>query len=468
TRVVALILRPRTLPKMEFREDGIPRDCRTAVVVPTLFGRVKAVQEALEHLEVQYLANRDPNLYFALLSDFTDSPTETREDDAAIIEAAEKGTRYLNLKYAADGPGVFYLFHRPRLWNPQQGVWMGWNIKRGTMGRLNRFLGEKASQAFSTVVGDVSALKGIKYVLTLDSDTVLPRDAAQMLTGAIAHPLNRAEYDPDLGRIVRGYGVLQPRGGVTLTSAPESLSAAIHSGHPGVDPYTTAVSDVYQDLYSEGSFTGKGIYDVDAFEEATHGRFPENTLLSHDLIEGAYCRAALATDIEVYDDYPARYLTYTRRKHRWIRGDWQLFRWLRDTVPGPQGPEPNRLSPISRWKIFDNLRRSLIETSQIVLLIAGWFLLPGSVMLWTLIVLGAIGFPWALSLLLATVRPPIDQSWPAYYAAVGRDALVSVQQFVLAVTFLPHQAVVSTDAIVRTIVRLKFTKRKLLEWQTAS
>jgi cyclic beta-1,2-glucan synthetase len=467
-QLVTLLMPPRTLPKMEFRDDGIPREYRTAAVVPTLFGSVKGVQEALEHIEVQYLANRDPNLYFAILSDFTDSPTETREGDAEIIEAAEQGIRYLNLKYSGDARDVFYLFHRPRLWNPQQGVWMGWERKRGKLGQFNRFVRSQSAGAFSTIVGDVSSLKGIKYVITLDSDTVLPRDAAQMLVGAIAHPLNRAEYDPELGRIVRGYGILQPRVGVSLTSAHASLFAAIHSGHPGVDPYTTAVSDAYQDLFSEGSFTGKGVYDVDAFEEATHGRFPENTLLSHDLIEGAYSRAALATDIEVYDDYPARYLTYTRRKHRWIRGDWQLLQWLGNTVPGPQGPEPNRLSAISRWKIFDNLRRSLIEISQLALLFAGWFLFPGPAMLWTLIVLGLIAFPWALSLVLAAVRPPIDQSWLAYYAAVGRDALVSVQQFVLAVTFLPHQAVVSGDAILRTLVRLTITKRKLLEWQTAS
>ncbi len=467
-QLLTMLMPPRTLPKMEFREEGIPRDHRTAVVVPTLFGSVKAVKEALEHLEVQYLANRDPNLYFAILSDFTDSPTEVREGDAEIIEAAEDGTRYLNLKYAVGNHDVFFLFHRPRLWNPQQGVWMGWERKRGKLGQFNRFVRGQAAGAFSTVVGDTSVLRGIKYVITLDSDTVLPRDAAQMLTGAIAHPLNRAEYDPQLGRIVRGYGILQPRVGVSLTSAHASLFAAIHSGHPGIDPYTTAVSDVYQDLFSEGSFTGKGIYDVDAFEEATHGRFPENTLLSHDLIEGAYSRAALATDIEVYDDYPARYLTYTRRKHRWIRGDWQLLQWLGDTVPGPQGPEPNRLSAISRWKIFDNLRRSLIEISQLVLLFAGWFLLSGSAVMWTSVVLGAVAFPWALSLLLAAVRPPRDQSWLAYYAAVGRDSLVSVQQFVLAVVFLPHQAVVSADAIIRTLVRLTITKRKLLEWQTAS
>ncbi|HUQ19536.1 MAG TPA: glucoamylase family protein [Gemmatimonadaceae bacterium] len=467
-QLVTMLMPPRVLPKMDFRDDGIPAEARSAVVVPTLFGSVKAVEEALEHLEVQYLANRDPNLCFAILSDFTDSPTETREGDAEIIDAAEKGTRYLNLKYSSNGPDIFFLFHRQRLWNPQQGVWMGWERKRGKLGQFNRFLRGQAAGAFATIVGDMSQLRGIKYVITLDSDTVLPRDAAQMLAGAIAHPLNRAEYDPQEGRIVRGYGILQPRVGVSLTSAHVSLFAAIHSGHPGVDPYTVAVSDVYQDLFSEGSFTGKGIYEVDAFEEATHGRFPENTLLSHDLIEGAYSRAALATDIEVYDDYPARYLTYTRRKHRWIRGDWQLLQWLGNSVPGPQGAEPNRLSAISRWKIFDNLRRSLIEISQLVLLIAGWFLLPGTALAWTTIVLAAIAFPWALSILLAVLRPPRDQSWPAYYAAVGRDAWVSAQQFVLAVTFLPHQAVVSADAIIRTLTRLFVSKQKLLEWQTAS
>ncbi|MDP9176783.1 MAG: carbohydrate-binding protein [Gemmatimonadota bacterium] len=467
-QLTTMLMPPRTLPKLEFREKGILEPYKTAVVVPTLFGSVKVVKEALEHIEVQYLANRDPNLSFTILSDFTDAPTETRDTDGEIVEAAISGTRYLNLKYSPDGPDIFYLFHRPRLWNPKQGVWMGWERKRGKLGQFNRFLRGQAADAFSTIVGDTKGLEGIKYVLTLDSDTVLPREAAQMLVGTIAHPLNRAEYDPDQGRIVRGYGILQPRVGVSLTSAHASHFAAIHSGHPGVDPYTTAVSDVYQDLFSEGSFTGKGIYEVDAFEEATHGRFPENALLSHDLIEGAYARAALATDIEVYDDYPARYLTYTRRKHRWIRGDWQLLQWLRNIVPGPEGPTPNRLSAISRWKISDNLRRSLIEISLLTLLIAGWLFLPGSPAVWTALILGAIAFPWVFSLLLASLRPPRDQSWPAYYAAVARDAGVSMQQFVLAVTFLPHQAVVSADAIIRTLIRLGVTKRNLLEWQTAS
>ncbi|MGH7536077.1 MAG: hypothetical protein ACREMG_10930, partial [Gemmatimonadales bacterium] len=347
-------------------------------------------------------------------------------------------------------------------------VWMGWERKRGKLAEFNRFLRGGAPDAFCTIVGDAAVLRQVRYVITLDSDTVLPPGAAGLLIGALAHPLNRAVYDPALGRVVAGYGILQPRVGVSLPSAHRSQFAAVHSGHPGVDPYTTAVSDVYQDLYGEGSFTGKGIYDVDAFEQATHGRFPENTLLSHDLIEGNYARAGLATDIVVYDDYPTRYLTYTRRKHRWIRGDWQLLHWLTGRVPGPDGPEPNRLSLLSRWKILDNLRRSTVEIAQLAFLLAGWILLPGSPLAWTLLGLGAIAAPYILSLLLGLLRPPIDKSWRAYYSAVGVDAATSLDQLALAITFLPHQAWVSADAIARTLWRLLVTRRNLLEWQAAS
>jgi len=467
-QLITLLMPPRLMSKLELRDDGIPEEYMTAVVVPTLLASEHGVEEALEHLEVQYLANRDPNLQFAILSDFTDSSTEHRPGDEEILAAAAAGIKALNARYGLAGEDVFFLFHRPRLWNPKQGVWMGWERKRGKLAQFNKFLRGGARDAFTTIVGDTSRLGFVRYVITLDSDTVLPRDAAQLLVGTIAHPLNRAHNDPRVGRVTQGYGIIQPRVGVSLTSAHRSHFAVIHSGHPGVDPYTTAVSDVYQDLYGEGSFTGKGIYDVDAFEEATHGRFPENTLLSHDLIEGTYTRAGLATDIEVYDDYPARYLTFTRRKHRWIRGDWQLLGWLKGTVPGPDGPMPNRLSAISRWKIFDNMRRSLVEIAQLAMLITGWFLLPGSIINWTGIVLVAIAFPWLFSLTISLLRPPRDQSWLAYYLAVGRDVITNAQQFVLAVVFLPHQAVVSADAIMRTLFRLFISHRKLLEWQTAS
>jgi cellobiose phosphorylase len=468
-QLLTAVLPPRRLAKLDLvRHGGVPHELRTVVVVPTLFGSVEAVREAVDHLEVQYLANREAHLQFAILSDFTDAPTETREGDAAILAAAEDGIRTLNAEYADGGEDPFFLFHRPRRWNPSQGVWMGWERKRGKLAEFNRFLRGADPGAFSSIVGDTTPLRGARYVITLDADTLLPPDTAVLLIGALAHPLNRAVYDPVRGRVVRGYGILQPRVGVSLPSAHRSQFAAVHSGHPGVDPYTTAVSDVYQDLYGEGSFTGKGIYDVDAFERATHERFPENTLLSHDLIEGNYARAGLASDIVVYDDYPTRYLTFTRRKHRWIRGDWQLLRWLTNRVPGPDGDEPNRLSLLSRWKILDNLRRSTVELAQLALLIAGWTVLPGGPLRWTLLGLGAIAAPHLVSLLLAMLRTPLDKSWRAYYTAVAHDAATSVQQAALAITFLPHQAWVSADAILRTLWRLVVTRKQMLEWQTAS
>jgi len=467
-QLVTAFLPPRTLPKLDLHEHGVPPEFRTAVVIPTLFGSVEAVREALEHLEVQFLANREAHLHFAVLSDFTDSPTETREGDAAIVEAAVEGVRALNTRYAGGGEDAFYLFHRSRRWNPREGVWMGWERKRGKLAEFNQFVLGRAEGAFAVVVGDVEPIRSVRYVITLDADTVLPPDAAPDLVGALAHPLNRAEYGPALGRVVRGYGILQPRVGISLPSANRSLFAAIQSGQPGVDPYTTAVSDVYQDLYGEGSFTGKGVYDVEAFERATRGRFPENTLLSHDLIEGSYARAGLATDVVVYDDYPSRYLTFTNRKHRWIRGDWQLLHWLTGRVPGPDGPEPNRLSVLSRWKILDNLRRSTVEIAQLAFLVVGWTLLPGGPLRWTLLGLGAIAAPWVVSLLLALLRPPLDKSWRAYYSAVGRDAGNSARQLALSIIFLPHQAWVSADAILRTLWRMFVSRRHLLEWRTAS
>jgi cellobiose phosphorylase len=467
-QLVTWLVPPRIVPKLDMREHEIPSEYRTAIVVPTLFASTDAVREALEHLEIQYLANRDRRLHFALLSDFTDATAETLPTDDAIIAAGVDGIRALNERYAGGADDVFYLFHRPRQWNERQRVWMGWERKRGKLAEFNAFLRGGAPDAFATVVGDVTTLRGACFVITLDSDTVLPHDAAQILVGALAHPLNRPVFDESRRVVSRGYAILQPRVGVSLTSAHRSRFASIHSGHPGVDPYTTAVSDVYQDLFGEGSFTGKGIYDVDAFERATEGRFPENALLSHDLIESAYARAALVTDVEVFDDYPTRYLTYTRRKHRWIRGDWQLVPWLLPSVPTADGREDNVLGAIQRWKIFDNLRRSTVEIAQLLVLFLGWMALPGSPWLWTVAGLTAIAFPWLFNMLMAVIRPPRDTSWRAYYAAVARDTMMSAYQLSLALVFLPHQAVVSADAILRTLWRRLFSHRNLLEWQTAS
>jgi cyclic beta-1,2-glucan synthetase len=480
-QLVTTWLPPHVLPRLDLHALGVPSQYRTAVVIPTLFGTEQDVADALETIEVQFLANREAHLHFAILSDYTDAATEALPADATLIAQAIDGVTQLNARYAHGEITPFHLLHRPRRWNAQQGVWMGWERKRGKLAEFNRVLRadgrttapvaervDDANRAFSVNVGDPAALRGVKYVITLDADTVLPPDAAPSLIGALAHPLNRAVYDPVRRRIVRGYGILQPRVGVSLPSAHRSHFAAISSGHPGVDPYSTAVSDVYQDLYGEGSYTGKGIYDVDAFEIATHGRFPENTLLSHDLIEGNYARAGLATDVIVYDDYPSSYVAYTQRKHRWIRGDWQLLPWLGSTVPSSDGREPNRLSLLSRWKVLDNMRRSTVELAQLGFLLAAWTVLPGSIVRWTLLALGAIVAPWATSLALAVVRPPRDKSWRAYYAAVGQDAVVSVQQAGLALAFLLHQTLISIDAIVRTLYRLYVSRKHMLEWRTAS
>jgi cyclic beta-1,2-glucan synthetase len=465
--LVTTSLAPRLLPRLDLHRHGVPAEYRTVVVVPTLFSSVPDVGDALENLEVQFLANREAHLHFAVLSDFTDSATEVGPHDAEIVAAALAGIRALNARHAVDAPDVFFLLHRARRWNAQQGVWMGWERKRGKLAQFNQLLRGNPADAFSVISGDTTMLQTAKYVITLDADTSLPPDAAPSLIGAMAHPLNRAVYDVERQRMVHGYGILQPRVGVSLPSAHASPFASIASGHPGVDPYSTAVSDVYQDLYGEGSFTGKGIYDVDAFQLATHGRFPENTLLSHDLIEGNYARAGLVTDVIVYDDYPSTYIGHARRKHRWIRGDWQLLPWLRRRVPGPDGLEPNRLSLVSQWKIIDNLRRSTVELSQLLFLIAGWTILPGSALRWTLLGLGAIVAPWMIALVRAMVQPPLDKSWRAYYAAVAQDAWESAQQAGVAVVFLPHQAWISVDAIVRTGYRLLVSHRLLLEWQSA-
>ncbi len=466
--LVTMFIPPRTLPRLELTESGIPERLRTAVVVPTLFGDVGDVREALEHLEVQFLANREPHLHFALLSDFTDAVTESTGDDDEVIRAALDGVAALNALHAADAPPVFFVLHRPRRWNPAQGVWMGWERKRGKLSEFNRWVRAQAPEAFTVVSEDAEALRGVRYVITLDADTVLPPEAASLLVGTMAHPLNQPVFEEEGSHMVRGYGILQPRVGVTLPSAHQSRFASIASGHPGVDPYTVAASDVYQDLYGEGSFTGKGIYDVDAFERATHGRFPENVLLSHDLLEGNYARAGLATDVIVYDEYPSDYRGFSRRKHRWIRGDWQLLPWLRRTVPGPDGRERNRLSLVSRWKIVDNLRRSTVEITQLLFLLWGWTAAPFSPVRWTLLGLGAIVAPWVIALLRAVVTPPLDKSFRAYYSEVAQDAFVSAQQAVLAILVLPHQALLSIDAIVRTLYRLIISRRHLLDWQAAS
>ncbi len=391
-RLMASAIGPRRLPRLDF-SDGVPESARTMVIVPTLLASPEAVATLLEHLEVLAHGNLDAHIHFAILSDFVDAASATRDADAPILAAAREGILDLNRRFGAGHADRFFLFHRERCWNPRERVWMGWERKRGKIEEFNRLLRGATDTTFTTEVGELTILPRVRYCLTLDTDTRLPRDAAKSLIGIIAHPLNRATVDTNAGRVTQGYAILQPRVSVTMTSAAGSLFAGLYAGHTGVDPYTTAVSDAYQDLFDEGIFTGKGLYDVDAFVASLRDRVPENTLLSHDLFEGLYARTALVTDVEVVDDYPSSVLAHAKRQHRWVRGDWQILWWLLPVVPTRIGWRRNQLSLIARWKIFDNLRRSLVAPAIVALLLAGWTILPGSALLWTVIGLGALDVP---------------------------------------------------------------------------
>lgn len=464
--LVPRIIPPCYLPKLELK-DGIPEEYRTMVVIPTLLSSEKRVWELIEQMEVFYLANQEENLHFALVGDFKDSKNEHEPDDEAIVDAATRSVKELNERYARDGESIFYFFHRHRQWNAMQGSWMGWDRKRGALVEFTSLLRGDDNTGFSIKIGDLSILPKIKYVITLDADTNLPRDAAKRLIGTLAHPLNRPIVDKSLNRVVEGYGLLQPRIGVAVDSASRSSFALTFSGQTGVDPYTTAVSDVYQDLFCEGIFTGKGAYDVDVFDGILKEAIPENTVLSHDLLEGCYIRAGLVTDIELIDGYPANYIAYAMRQHRWVRGDWQLLPWLSSRVLNSKKENKrNPLTLISKWKIFDNLRRSLVSPSLFLLLTFGLTILPRSDWFW----LGLFAVTLALPLLMDVVGSFLGKMG-SHTQSMG-DILYGTKnlamQIILTFVFLAHQAYLMTDAIVRTIIRVFFTRRNLLEWVTAA
>ena len=474
--LVTLVLRPRALPRLDFTH-GIPIPHRTMVVVPTLVSRQQEIDSLLEALEIRYLGNRDPNLFFALLTDFTDAPEQSLPTDEALLAYAQAAVRALNETYRDDRPCIFYLFHRPRVWNPYEKTWMGYERKRGKLEQFNSLLRGGAQNAFSTIIGDTSILASIQYVITLDTDTQLPRDAARTLAGNIAHPLNRAVFDASKGRIVDGYAILQPRASISLTSACQSRFTKLFAGESGIDPYTREVSDVYQDVFGEGSFIGKGIYHVDAFRQAVDGRLPENLILSHDLLESGYARSGLVTDVDLIEEHPASYAMDISRRHRWIRGDWQLTGWLLPRVPGPAPSDlnalkekwqPNPLSALSIWKIFDNLRRSLVPPALLVLLTAGWLFGPGPAWFWSLLVTGIIFLPVLLSTLIDFMRKPKERDWLVHFILVRKSAANPLAHALLTLLFLPYDALIHLDAILRSGVRMLFTRRGLLLWHMHS
>jgi len=461
--LATLLARPQPLSRMDF-SHGIPPELRTLVVVPTMLTSTENIEDLMEALEVRFLANRVDHLHFGLLTDFRDADAETLPEDKPLLRLARQRIEELNEKYQSSEGDIFFLFHRPRRWNAQERVWMGWERKRGKLADLNGLLRGGSNDRFTLVVGKTAVLSDVKYVITLDTDTQLPRDSAWQFVGAMAHPLNRARYDQDRQRVVAGYGILQPRVAVSLPGANRSRYARMCASEPGIDPYTRTISDVYQDLFGEGSFIGKGIYDVDAFEQALAGRFPDNRILSHDLLEGCYARCGLLSDVQLYEEYPSRYGADVSRRHRWIRGDWQIAQWAMPGVPGADGRlRKNPLSLLSRWKILDNLRRSLTAAAMTLLLLLGWTVLPAA-WFWTLAVLGVIFIPGVLTSVLNVLRKPLDVTLGRHFAGSAHAAGWDLVQAGFTLACLPYEAFFSLDAVLRTAWRMLITHRPMLQW----
>jgi cyclic beta-1,2-glucan synthetase len=527
------------LPRMDFSK-GVPDDCRSLVVVPTMIVNQDNIDSLCEGMEVRFLANRDDNLYFCLLTDFADADNETMALDAELLRYAQRAIEALNQRYKRNPTPVsmlhahvltdanaeattalpqfsndrFFLLHRPRRWNPVEKIWMGYERKRGKLADLNAFLRGKR-HAFSVVVGDTAPLHHIRYVITLDTDTELPRDTARKFIATMAHPLNRPHFDVATRSITEGYGILQPRVAVSLPAAGASRYELLCAGEAGIDPYTRTVSDVYQDLFGEGSFIGKGIYDIDAFEQTMHERMPENRILSHDLLEGCYVRAGLLSDVQLYESYPAHYCADVNRRRRWIRGDWQIASWLLPTVPsGPPSSQadveyssehtrtasphtqtdrkmntpstaqavmqptaavegvqptrqPNPLTPLSRWKLLDNLRRSLVPSALMLLFIVGWLAMPSPWIVTMQVVLILI-LPAVFAFIVDLVRKPVDVRWRQHGFSLWRTTRQHFYLIGLNIVFLPYEAYYTMDAVIRTNWRVLVSGKRLLEWNPSN
>ena len=461
------IVSPHLLPRMDFSK-GVPSEFRTLTVVPTMINSSGNIESLVEALEVRFLANQEEHLHFGLLTDFPDADQEILPQDAALLKLAQEKIEGLNLKYKNGRTDIFFLFHRPRRWNIQEKIWMGYERKRGKLADLNWLLRGGPRDNFSLIIGDIAILKDVKYIITLDTDTQLPRNCARQLVETMAHPLNRARYDEGKQCVAEGYGILQPRVSMSLPGGNRSYYARLYGGESGIDPYTRTVSDVYQDVFGEGSFIGKGIYDLDIFERALKGRFPEGQILSHDLWEGCYARSGLLSDVELYEDHPFRYSADVKRRHRWIRGDWQLLGWLWSKVPASDGKRgKNTLSVLSQWKLFDNLRRSLVPGAIIILLLMGWTVLS-SPCFWTGVALGIIFLPALIISIFDLFHKSKDVLLEQHLETVMHSTGWRLSQRIFTLVSLPYEAFFSLDAIVRTLVRMLITHRRLLEWSLST
>ncbi|HLO83190.1 MAG TPA: glycosyltransferase family 2 protein, partial [Chitinophagaceae bacterium] len=464
--LTTLFIQPRLVPRMNYTK-GIKPESRTLVVIPAMLNNVEQMESLVESLEVYYLANRDEYLHFGLLTDFRDSTSEHMPEDDQMLCRTRQKIEDLNKKYKTKSNSTFYLFHRPRKWNPVDKLWMGYERKRGKLTDLNGILRGNGRENFSLVIGDQSIFPAIKYVITIDSDTQLPRDSARSIIASMAHPLNRPHFDEKKQRVTEGYGILQPRVALSLAGSENSLYARLHGTDLGIDPYTRTISDVYQDLFDEGSFIGKGIYDIDVFRKGLDGRVPENRILSHDLLEGCILRSGFLSDVQMYEEYPSRYSTDVKRRHRWIRGDWQVAAWFLPFVPGiKKGLQKNTLSALSRWKIFDNIRRSLVPFSLIALLIFGGTILNDG-LFWTFIITAILLLPALIIAARDILRKPKDILLKQHFKDSIEAILNNLYQTIFTLACLPYEAYFTVDAIFRSFWRMVVSQKHLLEWNSS-
>jgi len=445
---------------MDYGDSGIPDACRTLVVVPMMLVDRPTIRLEAGKLETRFLANRETNLLFALFADFTDAEQARCDTDSSLLEDMAGRIRHLNQKYGDD---LFFLFHRERRWSESERKFIGWERKRGKIEELNGIIDGSGSDppGQMVIVGDPSKLLNIRFIITLDSDTQLPHDTARRMIETLSHPLNRVCFD-SAGRVISGFTIIQPRVSASLPSANGSPFSRLFSDPVGIDPYTNAVSDVYQDLSGEGSYHGKGIYDVRAFNRILSGRFPEALLLSHDLIEGAHVRVGLASDIELFDEFPQDYLGYIRRQHRWVRGDWQIADWVLPRVPGPDGGRiENPLVMFDRWKIFDNLRRSLLPIASTALLVVSWLVSVRAGWVGTALVFAQLFFNSLVKPLTWATRGRDPK--PLSPSRIAHD----LARILVEASLLPYQSCIALDAIGRVFYRRFVSHQKLLQWVSA-
>ena len=440
---ISKLKEPEFVPKMNL-EEGVADECRTVVVVPVIVDCAKKLKKYVDNIETYYISNKDKNVFFAVLCDFADSKNEHEKSDDEICSYGISLVKNLNEKYGFKNDKFFFLC-RKRIFNVADNLYMGWERKRGKLVEFMELLRGKNDTSYNVFSGDIEKIKSSKYIITLDADTVLPMGTAAKVIGAMSHPLNKAYIDKE-NKVIRGYGIMQPRVSISVESMNKTYFSKIFSMDGGLDIYTTAASDTYEDLFSEGSFTGKGIIDIDTFMTVIKDEIPENLVLSHDLLEGLYARCALLSDVELIDSYPSHYDSNTARLERWVRGDWQIISWMINS----------RISILGKWKIFDNLRRSLIAPTIIIGIFANLLFWKNTTLWTTAFILQA--FLIVLFTVTDFVVTPMKNK---------KIQIRNFEQVLLILSFLPNQCVLMIKAISKTLYRMIISKKHLLEWTTA-